>query len=125
MQERKSERVEMITPTGSETPLYDLSKTGVSCYYPKPKVKNNFIMVQINTLSIKAKVIYCQKRTEDYRLGLQFWNVLPELQEKLNKVVESYSRGVPITFSIVEEEKKAEPAKKTPPKKKEPAKKKK
>lgn len=104
MLERKSDRIEMITPSGAkQTPLYDLSKTGVSCLHSEPKVKNNFVMVKINDLVLKAKVVYCQKRKDDYRLGLQFWNVLPERQEKLNRIVESYSRGVPASCSIVEE----------------------
>jgi hypothetical protein len=104
MLERKSDRIEMITPSGAKvTPLYDLSKTGVSCLHSEPKVKNNFVMVKINDIVLKAKVVYCQKREKDYRLGLQFWNVLPERQEKLNTIVESYSRGVPVSCSIVEE----------------------
>ena len=104
MLERKSDRIEMITPSGAEqSPLYDLSKTGVSCLHTEPKVKNNYVMVMVNELKIKAKVIYCQKRKKDYRLGLQFWNVLPEVQEKLNKIVESYSRGVPVSCAVVDD----------------------
>lgn len=104
MLERKSDRIEMITPTGAqESPLYDLSKTGVSCFHSVPKSKNNFVMVKVNNLLLKAKVVHCQKRKSNYRLGLQFWNVLPEVQEKLNVLVESYSRGVPVSCSIEEE----------------------
>ena len=104
MFERKSERIEFITPGGSEQmPIYDLSKTGVSCFSPKPKDKNCFVVVKINDLLLRAKVIYCQKREKEYRLGLQFWNVLPERQVKLNDLVDKYSKGVPVNCTIVED----------------------
>jgi len=104
MLERKSERIESISPFGSgEMSLYDLSKTGMSCFHPEPKEKNSFVVVKINDLLLRAKVIYCQKREKDYRLGLQFWNILPERQVKLNDLVEKYSKGVPVTCKIIED----------------------
>ena len=104
MLERKSERIESITPHGSgEMPIYDLSKTGISCFHAEAKTKNSFVVVKINDLLLRAKVIYCQKRDKDYRLGLQFWNILPERQVKLNELVEKYSKGVPVSCKIIEE----------------------
>ncbi len=104
MLERKSERIEFIAPGGSEqTAVYDLSKTGVSFFHAKPKEKNSFVIVKINELLLRAKVIYCQQRENDYRLGLQFWNILPERQLKLNEIVDRYSKGVPIKCALVEE----------------------
>lgn len=104
MLERKSERIEFITPGGSEQmPIYDLSKTGVSCYHSNPKGKNSFVIVKINDLLLRAKVIYCQQHENEYRLGLQFWNILPERQLKLNEIVEKYSKGVPVKCSVIEE----------------------
>jgi len=104
MLERKSERIESITPDGSaDTMPYDLSKTGVSCFHTEPRDKNSFVVVKINDLLLRAKVIYCQKRDKDCRLGLQFWNILPERQTKLNELVEKYSRGVPVTCQIIED----------------------
>lgn len=104
MFERKSERVEFLTSDGvKQMPIYDLSKTGVSCFYSESKEKNSFVVVKINDLLLRAKVIYCQKRENDYRLGLQFWNILPERQIKLNELVDRYSKGVPINCTIVED----------------------
>lgn len=104
MLERKSERIESISDDGTERKtIYDLSKTGVSCFYSKQKGKNSFVVIKINDLLLRAKVIYCQKREKDYRLGLQFWNVLPERQVKLNDLVDKYSKGVPVHCSIIEE----------------------
>ena len=110
MLERKSERIEFITPDGSrEMPIYDLSKTGVSCFHSKLKEKNSFVVVKINNLLLRAKVIYCQQRKHDYRLGLQFWNILPERQVKLNELVDKYSKGVPISCTIVEDKTEDKP----------------
>lgn len=104
MQERKSERIEVISADGTaQRVIYDLSKTGLSCFCPKPKDKNSYVVVKINDLILRAKVIYCQKREKNYRLGLQFWNVLPERQVKLNDLVDKYSKGVPINCTIVED----------------------
>ncbi len=102
MLERKSERIELISPNETdEKPLYDLSKTGVCCYYSQPKEKNSFVTIKINELILRAKVIYCQKCKNNFRLGLQFWNVAPERQMKLNELVEKYSKGVPIFCKII------------------------
>jgi len=109
MLERKSERIESITPDGSQdTTPCDLSKTGISCFHTEPRDKSSFVVVKINDLLLRAKVIYCQKREKDYRLGLQFWNILPERQAKLNELVENYSRGVPITCEIIQDAAKTE-----------------
>lgn len=104
MLERKSERIESISPNGlGEKPLYDLSKTGLSCFHSEAKAKNSYVVVKINDILLRAKVIYCQKRERDYRLGLQFWNILPERQVKLNELVEKYSKGVPVSCKIIED----------------------
>ena len=104
MLERKSERIELISADGTvQKTLYDLSKTGVSCFSPKPKGKNSFVVVKINDLLLRAKVIYCAKHEKNFRLGMQFWNVLPERQVKLNDLVDKYSKGVPVNCTIVED----------------------
>ena len=104
MLERKSERIESITSGSTGTmAIYDLSKTGISCFYAKPKEKNCFVVIKINDLLLRAKVIYCQQRKSDFRLGLQFWNILPERQLKLNEIVDKYSKGVPISCSLLED----------------------
>ncbi|MGD9202526.1 MAG: PilZ domain-containing protein [Chitinispirillia bacterium] len=105
MLERKNERIEFISSIDDpKMSLFDLSESGVGCYYSKAREKNSFILVKINDLSLRARVIYCTKRKDDYRLGLQFWNILPEKQEKLNEIVNQYSKGVPVSCRIEENE---------------------
>lgn len=105
MIERKNDRVELITPTDSkETSLFDLSSSGIGCFYGKAKEKGSYVKVKINDLSFRAKVAYCIKRKDNYRLGLQFWNILPERQKSLTDMVEKYSRGIPLSCEIIEED---------------------
>lgn len=105
MLERKNERIEFISPNDTEEmSFFDLSESGVGCYHSKSIEKNSFILVKINDLSLRAKVVYCTKRKNDYRVGLQFWNILPERQDKLNKIVNQYSKGVPVSCQIVDGE---------------------
>mgnify|MGYP003565296773 CR=1 FL=1 len=117
MLERKNERIEFITSRDNEKmSFFDLSESGVGCYHSKGKEKSSFILVKINDLSLRARVIYCTKRKDDYRIGLQFWNILPEKQEKLNSIVNQYSKGVPVSCQIEEDgnrDKKAEKSKNT------------
>ncbi len=104
MLERKCERIELINSFGAEElSLYDLSKTGICCYHSEPKLKNTIVEIRINNLKLPAKIIYCQKRRNGYRLGLQFLKILPNIQEKLNTIVDNYSRGIPVTCNIIED----------------------
>lgn len=101
---RKSERIEYISPGGmEEMTIFDLSNTGACCYHDQPKEKGAFVIVKVNDLSIRAKVAYCAKREDGYRLGVQFWNLSFDKQKKLNYIVEAYSKGVPIRGEIVDD----------------------
>jgi hypothetical protein len=101
MQDRASERIEFLNVNGvSEPTLFDLSKTGVCGFASKKLEKGVIAVVKINALRFKAQVIYCQDRTDGFRVGMQFREVSTDQQAALNDLVEKFSRGVPISCSI-------------------------
>jgi hypothetical protein len=100
MQDR-AERIEFINLNGSNEPkLFDLSKTGVCCFSAKKLEKGGIASLKINTLSIKARVIYSQERTDGFRVGMQFVEVSAEQQKSLNELVDKFSRGVPLSCVV-------------------------
>jgi len=103
MHERSSERIEFISAdaAGNE-PFFDLSTTGVCCHCRKNFAQDAVVSLKINELTLKAKVVYSQQRTDGYRLGLQFVNVTAEQQKTLNDCVDKFSRGVMVTCGIVD-----------------------
>lgn len=101
MQERKSDRVEFIAPHGSgERILFDLSRTGAGCYHSTYREPGSFVVLQMNDLALRAKVVHCLKRQRDYRLGLEFCSALPEQRKRLDELVEKYSKGVPVRCEV-------------------------
>jgi hypothetical protein len=101
MKDRASERIEFLNLNGSNEPtLFDLSKTGACCYSVKKREKGSIAQVKINTLTVKARVIYSQERAEGFRVGLQFFDLTLDQQKLLNDLVEKFSRGVPIFCRI-------------------------
>jgi hypothetical protein len=103
MQDRASERIEFINLNGGTEPtLFDLSKTGVCCGHNVKKEKDAVLMVVINNLRIRARVIYCQERTPGFRLGMHFESVTPDQQKTLSDLVDKFSRGVPISCRVEE-----------------------
>jgi hypothetical protein len=103
MLERSSERVEYINLEGAkEKSLFDLSATGVSCLFYRKLKADSYVSVKINDLVVKARVVYCQERSDGFRLGLQFVDVSGDVQKKLIDRVDKFSRGVAITCAIVD-----------------------
>jgi hypothetical protein len=101
MKDRSSERIEMLSVNGSQTPsLFDLSKTGVCCFSKEKLDKGIFVGVKINELFLKAKVIYCQERTDGFRVGMQFVEVNNQQQKMLNELVDKFSKGVPLVCKL-------------------------
>jgi hypothetical protein len=101
MQDRASERIEFLNLNGGNEPtLFDLSKTGVCCHHTEKKAKDAVLMVAINNLRIKARVVYCQDRTPGFRLGMHFESITPEQQRILSDLVDKFSRGVPISCKV-------------------------
>jgi len=103
MLERSSERIEFIDPNGSmKITLFDLSATGVCCLHSKIKQKDEEVSVKLNDLTVRAKVVYCQERTDGYRMGLRFWQVPADKQKALNELTDGFSRGLSIRCTIVD-----------------------
>jgi hypothetical protein len=104
MQDRASERIEFLNLNGTNEPtLFDLSKTGVCCGHSVKKAKDSVLTVVINSLRIKARVIYCQERSPGFRLGMHFEGVTPDQQRALSDLVDKFSRGVPISCRVEEQ----------------------
>jgi hypothetical protein len=102
MKERISERIEYLCgEDADEEVVFNLSATGVSFLRNKPEDINSIIKLRINNFVLSAKVIYCQKRADGYRLGLQFWQMTSDKQKLLRELVEGFSKGVPVQCSIV------------------------
>lgn len=99
--ERTSERVEILGVTdNSKEILFDLSAGGVCCLYDKKANPGDFLMVTIADLKLRAKVAYCQERTDGFRLGLQFWSVPSDKQKALDDLNDKFSKGVPIACVV-------------------------
>ena len=101
MKDRKSERIEFLQLNGPTEPtLFDLSKTGVCGFSAKKLEKGAFAFVKINAVRLKAQVIYCQDRTDGFRVGMQFCDLTPDQKTGLGDLVDKFSRGIPISCSI-------------------------
>ncbi len=99
---RRSERIEFVAPD-EQRKLFDLSTTGACCLHAGAYEKNDFVKVAVNDLLLRAKVAYCQQRSDGYRIGIQFWNVTEEQQRALDTLVDAYSKGVPVVCKISED----------------------
>jgi hypothetical protein len=104
MMSRKSERIEFIGADETTEVLVDLSTGGACCYNDSEKTAGSFIVLNINSVAIRAKVRYCQKKSDRFRLGLQFDGNSTEIQKKIHDLVDQYSKGVPLTCTVLDEE---------------------
>jgi hypothetical protein len=103
MLNRSSERIEHINlDEAKDKSFFDLSATGVCCLFGRRLADNSSVSVKINELTLKARVVYCQERTDGFRLGLQFTGVSGEQQKLLKDKVEKFSRGVALSCAIVD-----------------------
>ncbi len=101
MKDRASERIEFLNLNGANEPkLFDLSKTGVCCFSAKKLEKGAFASAKFNALQVKAQVVYCQERSDGFRVGMQFCEVSSDQQKALSELVDKFSRGVPISCTI-------------------------
>lgn len=101
MKMRSNERIEFIDPAGDDSrTLFDLSKGGACCLYPRTVERGAFVKVTLDQLEVRARVSYAVERKDGYRIGLQFWNVSGAQQKQLEELVESFSRGVPVACKV-------------------------
>jgi hypothetical protein len=102
IKERASERIELLgMDDGAKKALVDLSTTGVAFIHPVEAKRGTKMKVKIKEYVIDAVVIYCRQRADDYRLGMEFRNVPPDVQKGLKNLVDDFSRGVPLTCEVV------------------------
>jgi hypothetical protein len=83
--------------------LFDLSKTGVCCFHDTKKDKDAVLSITINSLKLRAIVVYCQERAHGFRLGMHFDAVNAEQQKLLGDLVDKFSRGVPLSCKVEEQ----------------------
>ncbi|MBN2036459.1 MAG: PilZ domain-containing protein [Chitinispirillaceae bacterium] len=101
MVERGSERIEYLNPGDTKKKaLLDVSSTGAAFIYPERKEPGSTLVVKIKERQLDAEVVYSQQRLEGFRIGVQFQNVAADMQEELEKIVDEFSRGVPIYCEI-------------------------
>ena len=102
--ERANERIEILSPMGEEkVVLFDLSSGGACCLHDKVKANGSIVVVKINSLVLRSKVVYSVERKDGSRLGVQFLDVPADKQKTLSDLVEQFSRGVPLTCSVEDE----------------------
>ena len=86
--ERGSERIERIGSAERKSSFFDLSKTGVCCLTEKKYNQDSSVLVRLNDLTLSAKVVYCRKRTDGFRVGLQFIHDSSEALEVVRDAVD-------------------------------------
>ncbi|MBN1757266.1 MAG: PilZ domain-containing protein [Chitinispirillaceae bacterium] len=99
---RDSERVEVLKAQGQEM-LLNLSHGGAAFLYSRPLPKDQVIVMRINDTFIDGLVMYCHQRTDGYRIGVCFSGMGPEAQAMVNGMIDAFSCGVPLQFSVEDE----------------------
>ena len=97
---RNSDRIEVLNTQDTEI-LLNLSTGGAAFLYPEGVRKDQVIIMNINDTAIQGLVIYCRRRSDGYRVGVRFSLLSPDEQAAVNRMVETFSYGVPLKFSIV------------------------
>jgi hypothetical protein len=101
---RKSDRIEHIgAGPAAIRHLVDLSTSGACCIGDKQKIKGAIIHVEINAVRLSARVVYCAAYDKKFRLGVQFADLVSQQKLQLEKLVDGYSKGVPVDCRIIDE----------------------
>jgi hypothetical protein len=104
MKDRGNERIEFLSTDDTvKNILIDLSFSGAAMNSPNELDKGSLVTVKIRDFKLDATVIYCHGKAQGYRVGVHFVNVEPDVQKSLKTLVDEFSRGVPITFELVEQ----------------------
>ena len=106
MIQRDGERIQNLNIDDSGM-LIDLSTSGVAMLLSAAKEKNREIVVGINEMKIKAKVIYCIPKEEKFRIGLHFLLVTPDKQTILSDLIDKFSKGIPLKCVLEDAQSKA------------------
>jgi hypothetical protein len=102
MQDRKIDRIQYIAQTpGACGEPYDFSASGISCFFDQAIESGTKIRLKVNDTQIIGKVAYCRRRSEGFRLGIEFVEVNSTQRQRLDDIVESFSTGTTITCHIL------------------------
>jgi hypothetical protein len=107
MDERKAERTENISGISNKT-LQDISKSGAALNIDRELKNGSVIKVKFqsknHSLTLRAKVVRSNITVNNlYRTGIHFVYLTDEVKEVIEKIVEEYSKGVPMEASIEED----------------------
>ena len=106
MKERDGERIQNLNSDGTGV-LIDLSTSGVAMLLPVAKENGFEVVVYINELKIKSKVIYSIAKEEKFRIGLHFLSVTPDKKTILSDLIDKFSKGVPLKCVLEDAQSKA------------------
>jgi hypothetical protein len=87
--------------------LLDLSTSGIAMLLPVAKQKDSEIIVGINEMKLKAKVIYSIPKEEKFRVGLHFLLITPDKQTILSDLIDKFSKGIPLKCFLEDAQSKA------------------
>ncbi|MBN1983950.1 MAG: PilZ domain-containing protein [Chitinivibrionales bacterium] len=105
MERRRNERVTAIHTINPVTDtMYDLSSSGMCVVTNHGKEFGPVVYIKLNDMILKAKVVHIQNTDSAYRLGLQFWDILPNMQCRIESIVENFSKGKTVGFRIIDEQ---------------------
>jgi hypothetical protein len=107
MKQRDGERIQNLNIDETGT-LIDLSTSGVAMLLLAPKEKDRELIVGINEMKIKAKVIYSiPSKDEKFRVGLHFLMLTSEKQVTLSDLIDKFSKGIPLKCVLEDAQSKA------------------
>jgi len=101
IKKRGSERIQFLNVHSEAHELFDLSTTGACCRCDQRLAADDIVKVRVKDLVLRARVAYCIERTDGFRVGMEFLEVTSEQKVRLREIVDRYSRGVPVSFTVV------------------------
>lgn len=99
--QKRSDRIEFLHPDGKpHEGLQDLSETGLALFRKKPIAPDALLTVQIETIQIQGKVVYCQEKVGGYKIGIHFVEIPAKDKPTLVQLVDKFSRGTSIQIRL-------------------------
>lgn len=106
LKERANDRVEILNAKvnqNTESSLLDLSISGAAFHSNNGYKIGSDVNVSVGSLELKAQVVYSNERSDGFRIGLHFGGLDSSQKQELQNLVEKFSKGVPLTGSILME----------------------
>lgn len=99
---RASERVQLLNAPQSS--LIDLSEGGACCMVAHKRERDDELTVVLDGLRLKARVVFARELSDAFRTGVQFYALSDENLEQLRKLIDLFSRGVPVSCTVTSEQ---------------------